>query len=697
MAAAPSESTAAALDGGEGSDEEPQLHNESWRQYLDDSGAEDSGQSGEPSPVRRAAAEEDSGEDSDTVDGGSPDVARHKQDMEVLMKAHQKQQQQIMGKLAEQQHKEQQLQQQQQELEQREQQQLELLEQQQRQLKEQEHQQRKKEEKLAELERQLHQKEEAQREQESLLKQQQEEREKLETQERKEPAEPSEAGGGSVAAQRTDDDEEEGDETEQQEFQQQRWVVMPNKDCIQSKSGAKIKVAHQCPSGDLEACKRVCIEKGFGAFVVSKGYASFVKEPAESCRQRASQATAAILYLCYERPESAAAAISAAPGSPGKKKSGLMSRMFGTPGSKAVEAVLGTSMLGENIDDKDEAWYNQQLSRLGREGTACTKVGTNGKPYDRRIHIDTRNLTVEIRGGRTGSTGILLDDLVDLRTGFASPEFEQFNARIKKGSPSGSVAEITEQALVLQTPHRTFSLLFGTSQARTIVGHCIIYLLRSRNRGVMTSGVGSNATAQSKESKVLKNGDGTVTYKNNSTYTGQFQNSMRHGQGTLLLTDGTKYESEWRNDERHGKGKENCPDGTTFVGTYAKGMRHGVGEMTWPEGSKYSGQFERGRANGEGELLRTDGSVYRGQFSEDCMSGEGRMRWRDGVEYVGQFITNRREGFGKMHWTSGKWKSYEGIWKDGMQHDRGTLSDHNGGEFRGVFKAGKLIKWEDEP
>jgi len=273
----------------------------------------------------------------------------------------------------------------------------------------------------------------------------------------------------------------------------------------------------------------------------------------------------------------------------------------------------------------------------------------------------------------------------------ASPEFEKFSTRFKSWTKAQS--ELAERALVLQTPHRTFSFLLPTGTHRGTVAYCTLFLLKSKNRGVMATG------GEAKSAPVTRGpqeGYGSVTYPNRSRYEGHFHNYMRHGFGTLTLSDGTKYESAWRTDERHGEGSELCPDGTTFTGSYVKGMRHGHGVMTWPEGSKYSGAFERGRANGEGELLRTDGSVYRGQFSEDCMSGEGRMQWRDGVEYSGQFVGNRREGLGRMHWTSGRWKSYEGYWKDGLQHGEGTLVDHSNQEFKGCFRSGKLEKWDDE-
>jgi len=376
------------------------------------------------------------------------------------------------------------------------------------------------------------------------------------------------------------------------------------------------------------------------------------------------------------------------------KSSSLLGRLFSAAGGKAnayAEALPGGSMLDEDISVHDDDWYNSNLAKLGKDGLPCTKVATNGHPYERRIFVDSRSLTLEIRGGKTGSIGVLLDDLVDIRRGLRSPEFETFCGRFKKDAQRPAI--LSDRALVLQTPHRTFSFLLASPGHRTTLALCALHLLKTNNRGVMASGSASPTVVPS--TKGPKSGNGTVVYANRSTYEGQFHNSMRHGSGTLTLSDGTRYSAEWQNDERHGQGKEFCPDGTTFVGAYITGLRHGHGVMTWPEGSRYTGLFERGRANGEGELLRTDGSVYQGQFVEDCMCGQGRMHWRDGVEYTGQFAQNRREGHGKMLWMSGKWRSYVGQWKDGMQHGSGTLSDHSGQEFKGIFGRGKLERWEE--
>lgn len=212
------------------------------------------------------------------------------------------------------------------------------------------------------------------------------------------------------------------------------------------------------------------------------------------------------------------------------------------------------------------------------------------------------------------------------------------------------------------------------------------------------SGSGSSLSTLSGHSSAdqMRLGDSTLSYPNGSTYTGQVADGKKHGLGSLRLTDGTRYDADWRNDKRHGEGSELCPDGTRFTGNYVNGMRSGHGVMTWPEGSKYSGQFEHDKANGEGTLFRTDGSVYKGHFSEDSMSGEGCMRWTDGGEYVGQFVVNRRDGKGKMSWVTGRWKSYDGCWKDSLQHGSGTLVDRNDRTFHGIFQGGRLVRWLDE-
>mmetsp|Transcript_11023 Transcript_11023/g.25205 ORF Transcript_11023/g.25205 Transcript_11023/m.25205 type:complete len:726 (+) Transcript_11023:135-2312(+) len=435
---------------------------------------------------------------------------------------------------------------------------------------------------------------------------------------------------------------------------------------------------------------------------------------------------------------------------PGGKRSSLLGRLSSkvrlggssapptsASGLNSKSGQTLQKLLDEDATRYDKEWYERWESRLSLEGLACTKVATNGKPYDRRLYVDTRNFTLEVRGGKAGSTGILLDDLMDMRQGLSSLEFEHFGSRFKKLDTKS----LEPRALVVQTGSRTFSFLFAAEAQREIFLHFILHLLRARGRGAgggqqqqaAAEGEGKQEEKQAdvpaaipplnqsgtpqkenleandqsssralegravlQEPEELPSSEGVIVYPNKSIYEGDLVDGKRHGSGVLKLADGTRYHSQWRNDERHGKGSERWSDGTLFAGSYLKGMRHGYGVMTWPEGSRYTGEFERGRANGTGELVRTDGSIYRGRFAEDCMSGEGQMLWQDGVQYVGQFVENRRDGWGKMMWTSGRWSSYEGNWKDGVQHGHGTLTEVNGTQFSGQFACGKLESWDGD-
>eukprot|EP00434_Breviolum_minutum_P023165 symbB.v1.2.020437.t1/scaffold1685.1/size105886/1 len=381
-----------------------------------------------------------------------------------------------------------------------------------------------------------------------------------------------------------------------------------------------------------------------------------------------------------------------------KEKPSLLQRFF--HGGRGVEeGGARESMLHQDVSGLEESWLRRWSQVLEKDGLPCTKIGTNGKPYERRVHVDSRNMMVEVHQGRSGTVGISLDDLVDLCKDLETPELKKFRQR-----KTSSSQDLAKRALILHTPARSFSFLFSNTSHRDVLGHFLVYLLKSRGRGVMAAvdGAGSSTSPTVKtddEGSITtapEEGYGKVLYPNNSRYEGDFLRRMRHGHGILQLPDGTKHESEWRNDERHGPGKEHWADGTNFSGHYVRGMRHGHGIMTWPEGSRYTGMFERGRANGDGELIRTDNSVYRGQFSQDCMSGYGCMRWIDGVEYKGEFAANKRHGLGKMVWTSGKWISYEGAWKEGLQHGRGILTDKRGMVFVGHFQDGKLDHWEEK-
>ena len=73
-----------------------------------------------------------------------------------------------------------------------------------------------------------------------------------------------------------------------------------------------------------------------------------------------------------------------------------------------------------------------------------------------------------------------------------------------------------------------------------------------------------------------KNGPGTETYEDGSSYVGVFKDGERNGQGTYTYSDGDKYEGEWKDGKRTGQGTLTFPDGTKYVGEWKNGKEWNI-------------------------------------------------------------------------------------------------------------------------
>lgn len=133
-----------------------------------------------------------------------------------------------------------------------------------------------------------------------------------------------------------------------------------------------------------------------------------------------------------------------------------------------------------------------------------------------------------------------------------------------------------------------------------------------------------------------------MTYKDGSTYKGQFsQEGKRHGQGVWSSQNG-KYEGKWENDHQHGEGKQTWADGRVYTGEFAMGKFEGHGRMEWHT---------------------TQGlMVYDGQYSADKKHGSGKFVWPDGRTYDGEWLDGKRSGKALYQNSSGELKW--GLWKE---------------------------------
>ena len=74
-----------------------------------------------------------------------------------------------------------------------------------------------------------------------------------------------------------------------------------------------------------------------------------------------------------------------------------------------------------------------------------------------------------------------------------------------------------------------------------------------------------------------KNGPGTETYEDGSSYVGVFKDGERNGQGTYTYGkgkwEGDKYVGEWKDEKYHGQGTYTFSNGSKYVGEYKDGEK----------------------------------------------------------------------------------------------------------------------------
>lgn len=411
-----------------------------------------------------------------------------------------------------------------------------------------------------------------------------------------------------------------------------------------------------------------------------------------------SEAPASRMVTTFSENRSLLAAHSTAASSPPRSKT-MMEAMFHCISGSHVSldmsmpmgTELGTCLLAQNLSllQLKPSWYHDLCMSLSKEGMRVIKVGHNGKPYERRLFVQSKNdhQVLEIRGGLIGSR-IPISDLKNAVQGVASFELAHF-CRVANGDYNS----MHQRAIVLTTPHRAFSLLFATVEDAETLGRVLCYMHRLCRGEDPIMGPQDPVTLAFLNPPAL--GHAKVLYHEDALYEGHFKNGMRHGNGKLTLADGTVCRCHWEKDEMHGHGEQYWPDDSCYEGNFVRGDMCGEGCMTWSDGSKYKGQFARGHANGQGTLFRSDGARYEGDFVGGDMCGSGTMSWHEeDCTYIGEFYANKRHGRGVMTWMHGPHKRYEGQWMHGHQHGRGMVTTTDGTVHTANFHNGIIISMD---
>lgn len=89
--------------------------------------------------------------------------------------------------------------------------------------------------------------------------------------------------------------------------------------------------------------------------------------------------------------------------------------------------------------------------------------------------------------------------------------------------------------------------------------------------------------------------------KDNSQYTGEFQQGKLHGNGKLIQNDGSLYIGSFHANKKFGVGRITNKD-STFLGEFSHDERNGYGVSTFSGTTEIKGSFKNGKLTNFGVL-----------------------------------------------------------------------------------------------
>jgi hypothetical protein len=102
--------------------------------------------------------------------------------------------------------------------------------------------------------------------------------------------------------------------------------------------------------------------------------------------------------------------------------------------------------------------------------------------------------------------------------------------------------------------------------------------------------------------------------------------------------------------------------------------------------AEYRGSVRNGRIEGYGIFLDQSGLFYQGQWRSGRMHGRGTLKLPLGDEYIGEFRAGRADGHGRYIDVTGE--VYDGAFADGRRHGRGTTKLPNGRTYVSFWSHG---------
>jgi hypothetical protein len=183
--------------------------------------------------------------------------------------------------------------------------------------------------------------------------------------------------------------------------------------------------------------------------------------------------------------------------------------------------------------------------------------------------------------------------------------------------------------------------------------------------------------------------EGIRTWKNGTTYEGEFKFGEPDGYGIMIWADGSYYEGEFRAGVRHGEGLQKNDDKSIYKGTFIDGFMHGQGVYSFPSGHQYIGEFYQDELDGYGSIQFTNGTAYTGYWRMGKPQGEGKFLRKDGSVITANFNKGQRDGEGSILYRGNVLK---GNWKNNHLNGSATIKFANGDQLTCNWKKGSIVK-----
>lgn len=166
-------------------------------------------------------------------------------------------------------------------------------------------------------------------------------------------------------------------------------------------------------------------------------------------------------------------------------------------------------------------------------------------------------------------------------------------------------------------------------------------------------------------------------------------------------TEQVPYQITWEGEEepksfvdKDGTGTATFPDGSTYTGPYVDGKRHGKGTYTWKNGAVYVGTYDAGNRSGVGRMTYPDKSLYIGEWSGDKRHGRGTYTFPNGDRYCGAWVKGAKQGKGTYLYAADG-TAFSGQWINGHLQD-GTWQFDANGPFFGLVNGSRVEGYYSE-